>query len=288
MPRLPGTEPPGDPLAPASKPRRVLVAEDNMVNQKLAKRILEKMGCYVDVVANGIEAVQAAAQLPYDLVLMDMQMPEMDGLEAAATIRTNEQGTGRHLPIIALTANAMEGDREQCLDAGMDWYLPKPIQPRDLVKAIDLVLSSVRTREAAPSETQVLDLEGVLAELSGDREIFTIMMDTFLNNAAAQGQDLRLALANRDTHQAQTLVQSIRRTAANLGARALQSAALKLEEACTEPEGEIPEPLLNNLDRELIRLEKIWSQMPAWGQEAEPPRARRPLTREPQDHPISG
>ena len=134
----------GDPLAPASKPRRVLVAEDNMVNQKLAKRILEKMGCYVDVVANGIEAVQAAAQLPYDLVLMDMQMPEMDGLEAAATIRTNEQGTGRHLPIIALTANAMEGDREQCLDAGMDWYLPKPIQPRDLVKAIDLVLSRVQ------------------------------------------------------------------------------------------------------------------------------------------------
>ena len=82
-----------------------------MVNQKLAKRILEKMGCYVDVVANGIEAVQTAAQLPYDLVLMDMQMPEMDGLEAAATIRNNEQGTGRHLPIIALTANAMEGDR---------------------------------------------------------------------------------------------------------------------------------------------------------------------------------
>ncbi len=136
-----------------------------MVNQKLAKRILEKMGCYVDVVANGIEAVQAAAQLPYDLVLMDMQMPEMDGLEAAATIRTNEQGTGRHLPIIALTANAMEGDREQCLDAGMDWYLPKPIQPRDLVQAIDLVLSRVRTTEAAPSESQVLDLEGVLAEL---------------------------------------------------------------------------------------------------------------------------
>ena len=259
-----------------------------MVNQKLAKRILEKMGCYVDVVANGIEAVQAAAQLPYDLVLMDMQMPEMDGLEAAATIRTNEQGTGRHLPIIALTANAMEGDREQCLDAGMDWYLPKPIQPRDLVKAIDLVLSSVRTREAAPSETQVLDLEGVLAELSGDREIFTIMMDTFLNNAAAQVQDLRLALANRDTHQAQTLVQSIRRHRANLGARALQSAALNWRRPALEPEGEIPEPLLNNLDRELIRLEKIWSQMPAWGQAAAPPRARRPLTREPQDYPISG
>ncbi len=278
----------GEPLAPASKPRRVLVAEDNMVNQKLAKRILEKMGCYVDVVANGLEAVQAAAQLPYDLVLMDMQMPEMDGLEAAATIRTNEQGTGRHLPIIALTANAMEGDREQCLDAGMDWYLPKPIQPRDLVKAIDLVLSRVQTREAAPSETQVLDLEGVLAELSGDREIFAIMMDTFLNNAAAQVQDLRLALANRATHQAQTLIQSIRRTAANLGARALQSAALKLEEACTEPAGEIPEPLLNNLDRELIRLEKIWSQMPAWGQAAAPSRARRPLSREPQDYPISG
>jgi CheY-like chemotaxis protein len=123
---------------------RVLVAEDNIVNQKLARRLLEKAGCAVDVVSNGCEAIDMWEQFPYDLIFMDCQMPEMDGYSATAEIRRREQGKAplHHTPIVALTANAMSGDREKCLSAGMDDFLSKPI-PFD---ALNLVLR----RWAAP------------------------------------------------------------------------------------------------------------------------------------------
>ena len=118
---------------------RVLLAEDNVVNQKLGLRLLEKRGHAVVVVNNGREALEALARERFDVVLMDVQMPEMDGLEATAAIRQQEQATGRHLPILAMTAHAMKGDREVCLKAGMDGYVAKPIQPRELYDAIERV-----------------------------------------------------------------------------------------------------------------------------------------------------
>jgi two-component system sensor histidine kinase/response regulator len=123
---------------------RVLVAEDNAVNQRLAARLLEKRGHRVTVTANGREAVEALANHDFDLVLMDIQMPEMDGFEATAAIREKEMHDGTHIPIIALTANAMKGDRERCLAAGMDGYLSKPIVSRDL----DELLGTYLTRRA--------------------------------------------------------------------------------------------------------------------------------------------
>ena len=114
---------------------RILVAEDNVVNQKVAVRMLEKMDCRVDVVANGAEAIAAVRQMPYDLVFMDCQMPDMDGFEATRRIRAIPGRIGR-VPIIALTANAMTGDRERCLEAGMDDYLSKPVQAPSLAAAL--------------------------------------------------------------------------------------------------------------------------------------------------------
>jgi CheY-like chemotaxis protein len=117
---------------------RVLVAEDSPVNQLLAVRLLEKRGHVVEVAGTGTGALDALERQPFDLVLMDVQMPEMDGLEATVAIRERERASGgRRVPIVAMTANAMVGDKERCLEAGMDGYLSKPIQVASLFAAIE-------------------------------------------------------------------------------------------------------------------------------------------------------
>jgi signal transduction histidine kinase/CheY-like chemotaxis protein len=125
--------------------RRVLIAEDNVVNQRVAARFVEKLGCRVDVVANGFEAVDAAGRSPYDLILMDCQMPEMDGFVATAEIRRLETGRPR-TPIVALTANALSGDRERCLASGMDDYLAKPVTASDVATICSRGLPAPRGR----------------------------------------------------------------------------------------------------------------------------------------------
>jgi PAS domain S-box-containing protein len=130
----------GDALEPMAV-LRVLVAEDNAVNQRLATRLLEKRGHRVTVTANGREAVEAQANQTFDLILMDVQMPEMDGFEATAAIREREKHNGTHIPIVALTAHAMKGDRERCLIAGMDGYLSKPIRPQELDEVLEKYLA---------------------------------------------------------------------------------------------------------------------------------------------------
>lgn len=134
------------------KPLSVLVAEDNPVNQRLIARLLEKRGHHVVLAANGVQALKAAANESFDVVLMDCQMPEMDGFEATARMREAEKSTRRHLPIIALTAHAMKGDRERCLVAGMDAYVSKPVKLDELFSAIEsLVPESVRGAEVKHS-----------------------------------------------------------------------------------------------------------------------------------------
>jgi CheY-like chemotaxis protein len=118
------------------RPLRILLAEDNPVNRRVALYILQKAGHSTVAVGNGQEALDALRQDPFDLVLMDVQMPVMDGFEATLAIRAEEAGTGRHLPIIAMTAHAMKGDRERCLAVGMDDYVSKPIHSADLLRAI--------------------------------------------------------------------------------------------------------------------------------------------------------
>jgi signal transduction histidine kinase/ligand-binding sensor domain-containing protein/CheY-like chemotaxis protein len=126
---------------PEKQRLRILLAEDHVVNTKLATRLLEKQGHTVEVASNGLEAVSALERADFDLVLMDIQMPEMDGISATVAIREKERKTGNHLPIIAVTAHAMKGDKERCFDAGMDGYITKPIQVPELLAAIEQVMS---------------------------------------------------------------------------------------------------------------------------------------------------
>jgi CheY-like chemotaxis protein len=123
---------------------RILVAEDNPTNQKVALMILKRLGFRAEAVSSGVEAIHALESMPFDLVLMDVQMPELDGFSATRIIRESEAGHGRRIPIIAMTAHAMRGDREMCLEAGMDDYIAKPVQPAELARVIDRVLAARR------------------------------------------------------------------------------------------------------------------------------------------------
>jgi signal transduction histidine kinase/CheY-like chemotaxis protein len=146
---------------------RVLLAEDNLVNQRLALRLLEKQGHKVVVAGNGQEVLATLGHASFDLILMDVQMPELNGLEVTATIRQQEQGSGRHVPIIALTAHTLQGDREQCLAAGMDDYVAKPLQAQALWEAINRVLATrgevKREISAEPCAREVSDQAAILA-----------------------------------------------------------------------------------------------------------------------------
>jgi CheY-like chemotaxis protein len=171
---------------------RVLVAEDNPTNQTLILALLEQRGHDVSIVNNGRLAVERATQQPFDVVLMDVQMPEMGGLEATAAIRAAEQKTGGRVPIVALTARAMTGDREQCLAAGMDAYVPKPLRAEELFAVIDALAGSRGATApsesepapaAPPAATGSVDRAALLAGLGGRRDLARRVIDVFLHDA---------------------------------------------------------------------------------------------------------
>ena len=264
---------------------RILVAEDNEVNQKVAVRILERLGYQVEVADDGREAVEACARAPYDALLMDCQMPVLDGFAATAKIREYE-GAERHTPIIAMTASAMAGDRESCLAAGMDDYVSKPISP----EGIDEVLRRwLRKPEAAPPaaerdegpETQSpLDVSVIetLVSIDEDGSLLREVIDTFLRIAPRRLESMREAA---DPGTLERAAHSFLGSCANLGARRMAALCARLEqlgragstegarELVAALEAEYP-PVREALEAEKARL--VERRLPG-GEPASPTRA---------------
>ncbi len=219
---------------------RILLAEDNAVNQAVAMRLLKKMGHEVEVAENGLQALAALEKQSFDLVIMDVQMPEMDGFEATAEIRRRERERGGHLPIVAMTAHAMKGDRERCLAAGMDAYITKPVQRRDLYEAIEKVMadSAASRREASPKAVQQspikkreepFDYAAALDRLEGDQRLLAELATLFLGGVPGQLAALRKAIDERDAKTVQEVAHSLKGEVGNFAAPSAFEAALRLE-----------------------------------------------------------
>jgi signal transduction histidine kinase/DNA-binding response OmpR family regulator/HPt (histidine-containing phosphotransfer) domain-containing protein len=213
-------------LAEASAAARahLLVVDDNPVNQRVAARMLEKMGHRVDVAVNGIEAIAAVSRIPYAAVLMDCQMPQMDGFEATMEIRRRE-GADRHTPIIAMTAGAMAGDAEKCLAAGMDAYISKPVNAEALAATLGSWVKSTGSPGPVPAvsspETPLLD-ESILAGLrSLGAATFDGLVRLFLEDGAARVAALREAAAGGDAHAIAELAHSLKGSSGTMGAKVL-------------------------------------------------------------------
>jgi CheY-like chemotaxis protein/HPt (histidine-containing phosphotransfer) domain-containing protein len=219
----------------------VLVAEDNAVNQKLAVRMLEKLGCRVDVAANGKEAVEMLGMLPYDVVFMDCQMPEMDGYDATAEIRRREARSGRRTPVVAMTAHAMAGDRQKCLAAGMDDYLTKPVRAADVAAALARwsradangtgpTEAEPRAGEPAPIDPTVFanlaDLDG---NGSGSGSLLAELVEIFLTDTAAYIAALRRAADAKDAGGLNTAAHTLKWSSGVLGALGMADLCRQLE-----------------------------------------------------------
>jgi PAS domain S-box-containing protein len=212
-------------------PLHILLAEDNAVNQKLALRLLAQMGYRADVAGNGLEAIQALERQAYDVILMDVQMPEMDGLEATRRI-CQRWRVGKRPRIIAMTANAMQGDREMCLAAGMDDYLSKPIRVNELVAALTHSATIQTTGGEKVSESSVIDpaaYDELVASTGGDPDFIRELIDTYLTDAPGLFAQMRSALTSGDAETFRRAAHSLKSNSASLGALTLSALAKELE-----------------------------------------------------------
>lgn len=229
-------------------PLRVLLAEDSVVNQKLALALLKKWGHSGTIACNGKEAVDLAQKETFDVILMDVQMPEMDGLEATRQIRQSEVGTDRHLPIIAMTAHAMKGDRELCLESGMDDYVSKPVRPWQLINALsrffaeDARTVGVSREEAtraespdggdpAPAESYRVDWSVALRITQGDRDLLREIAGAFLEEGRIVLADLKYALKKEDAPTAQRMAHTIKANFRTFGVTDAHDLAFECEKA---------------------------------------------------------
>jgi signal transduction histidine kinase/DNA-binding response OmpR family regulator/HPt (histidine-containing phosphotransfer) domain-containing protein len=274
----------------------ILLAEDNVVNQRVAMNILEKRGHIVQPVANGKEALDALSCERFDLVLMDVQMPEMDGLEATVAIRQSELETGRHIPIIAMTAHAMKGDRERCLEAGMDDYLSKPVERA----ALDAVLkhwgslakqnrtaaegvrsaapinpirptkghSMTATNDNSPVETEIFDLAGLRSRVEDDLDLLAEMIDLYLSSSPLLMAEIESAVATRDAQKVNREAHTLKGVLKNMCAATCAEAAFQLEVIGKSGDLDRADEPLAILRNEFQRLQSVLTTVSANGGKA--------------------
>jgi TMAO reductase system sensor TorS len=267
----------------------ILLAEDNVVNQRVAVSMLEKRGHFVQPVFNGKEALEALSCECFDLVLMDVQMPVMDGFEATAAIRENELQTGRHLPIIAMTAHAMKGDRERCLDVGMDDYLAKPVDSKALEETLRrwgtaarerAKISEARTtthevsrKRVAQANTQqasgsnqspapdVFDMHALHARVEGDLDLLSEMIDLYLSSSPLLLAEIESAVAGRDGEKTNRAAHTLKGVLKNMCAGACADAAFELEKIGKAGESDQAEQSLSVLKMEYQRLQSALTEV---------------------------
>ncbi len=263
--------------ASARSHAHVLVAEDNAVNQKVAVKMLERLGYRADVAANGLEAVEALSRIPYSAVLMDVQMPEMDGYEATMAIRrreyaeaqqgeTHRRGGVVRTPIIAMTANVMQGDREKTLEAGMDDYVTKPVKPEELAAALERWIPQPDGEAPDPEEatdgvaapegtTDPLD-RSVLAGLRelGDQELLTELAELFVEDVPPRLEALREAIEGGDAASVGRAAHALKGSSGNMGASGMSTICAELEDAERSGELQSAPVLLKRLEAEFGRV----------------------------------
>jgi CheY-like chemotaxis protein len=252
---------------------RILLVEDNITNQQVALGILKKLGLTADAVANGEEALTALASIPYDLVLMDVQMPVMDGFQATRRIRDPRSSVLNHrIAIIAMTANAMQGDRERCIEAGMDDYISKPITPQALAALLERWISRETVPDSvppvqqhpapadevaadAPPNVPVFDRAGMLDRLMGDEELAKIIMDGFLKDIPLQIAKLKTCIEAGDAAGAKRQAHTIKGASANVGGERLRAVAFAMEKKGGEGDLDAVLALIPALENALQQLQ---------------------------------
>ena len=253
-----------------ARPLRILVAEDNPVNQTLAALLLQKQGHSVVLAGNGKEALAALERQAFDLVLMDVQMPVMDGFEATGRVREKEKATGgRHIPIIATTAHAIKGDRERCLGAGMDGYVSKPIDADELAEAIashapahSRPAAAEHRRRPPPAPTVVIDIDErvryPLKRVGGKVENLKKIARVFETESARSLQEIREATAARDGPRLWRAAHSFKGAVALFGvADASDSTVLRLEHAGREGDFPAARDALDGLEKAMTRVNDL-------------------------------
>jgi CheY-like chemotaxis protein len=231
---------------------RILAAEDNLINQKVISRMVEKLGCQISVVDNGKEAIQALEESHYDLVLMDCHMPEMDGYIATQKIRMSKNEAIKNIPIVAVTANSRKGERERCLEAGMNEYMCKPITEAQLYKVLRRFLLS---NTGHVTLSTILELENI--QIEGERDIVVELIETFLAATPEQIATVEKAIANLNFRAASEAAHAIKSSALTLGALPLGEICQQIEDLHSNVTGDGTAPhLAQQLREEFLQVER--------------------------------